>query len=218
MSIKVAFFDCDGTLTKVKSSWEYIHRRLDIWDNNADEYQRLFRAGDIDYAEFCRRDAMLWRGLLLSQVMEIIDEIPYQNGVREVVKSLQEMGIYTVILSTGLSLLVDKVHDDLNFHRSFSNDLVSEDGVLTGEARVNIAYNEKGVFVRNVLSEMGFDAREACAIGDGEGDREMFRAVGLPIGFHPDDTVTPVLKHTIFNGSLHGIVDIIRSYGGQHGD
>lgn len=56
MPIKIVFFDCDGTLTKIKSSWEYIHRRLNIWNNNADKYQALFHSGLIDYDEFCRRD------------------------------------------------------------------------------------------------------------------------------------------------------------------
>ncbi|MCX5802835.1 MAG: hypothetical protein NTU69_04770 [Proteobacteria bacterium] len=49
MPIIIAFLDCDGTLTKVKSSWEYLHRRLGLWKNNADSYQKLFREGEIDY-------------------------------------------------------------------------------------------------------------------------------------------------------------------------
>ncbi len=43
MPIKVVFFDCDGTLTKTKSSWEYLHRRLNLWTKNADAYQAFFR-------------------------------------------------------------------------------------------------------------------------------------------------------------------------------
>ena len=53
MATKIVFLDCDGTLTKVKSSWEYLHRRLELWTENADEYQELFRQGRIDYHEFC---------------------------------------------------------------------------------------------------------------------------------------------------------------------
>ena len=53
MGIKVVFFDCDGTLTAVKSSWQYLHERLGLWDDHAEEFQELFREGKIDYAEFC---------------------------------------------------------------------------------------------------------------------------------------------------------------------
>ena len=45
MPIKVVFFDCDGTLTKTKSSWEYLHRRLNLWTKNADTYQALIPRG-----------------------------------------------------------------------------------------------------------------------------------------------------------------------------
>ena len=75
MVIKAVFFDCDGTFTKVKSSWEYIHRRLNIWNDYADEYQMLFREGKIDYEEFCRKDALLWKGLSVDEVMKIVSSI-----------------------------------------------------------------------------------------------------------------------------------------------
>ncbi len=78
MATRIVFLDCDGTLTTVKSSWEYLHRRLNLWNGNADEYQTLFRQGVIDYREFCRRDALLWRGLSVGDLKSMIGEIPYQ--------------------------------------------------------------------------------------------------------------------------------------------
>jgi phosphoserine phosphatase len=80
MPIKIVFFDCDGTLTKVKSSWEHLHRKLGLWTDKADAYQVLFREGKIDYNEFCRKDAFLWKGLSVDKVNEIVEEIPYQRG------------------------------------------------------------------------------------------------------------------------------------------
>jgi phosphoserine phosphatase len=67
MPIKIVFFDCDGTLTKVKSSWEYLHRRLELWTDKADAYQVLFREGKIDYNEFCRKDAFFGEVCLLRE-------------------------------------------------------------------------------------------------------------------------------------------------------
>lgn len=63
MAIRIVFFDCDGTLTKVKSSWQYLHERLGLWDDHADAFQHRYRAGEIDYEEFCRRDAEPLEGL-----------------------------------------------------------------------------------------------------------------------------------------------------------
>jgi HAD superfamily PSPase-like hydrolase len=126
MGIKVIFFDCDGTLTKVKSSWEYIHRGLGIWENRADEYQRLFRKGLIDYDEFCRRDALLWKGLALGKVMELVNQIPYRAGAKETVSALRGMGVFTAIISTGLSFLVERARAELGIDAAVSNELLTE--------------------------------------------------------------------------------------------
>jgi len=210
--VKIAFLDCDGTLTRVKSSWEYLHRRLEIWDNFADEYQALFRSGAIDYHEFCRRDALLWKGLPVSRVREMVEEIPYHEGSREAVEALRGMGIHTVIISTGLSFLIDRVKNDLGIHMALSNDLLAEDGVLTGDIRINVDYEKKGSLVTNILKELGFTREEACAVGDGEGDTDMFRAVSLPIGFHPPESVLPHVAHASYHDSLMDVIELVRQH------
>jgi phosphoserine phosphatase len=212
VTIKIVFLDCDGTLTKVKSSWEYLHRRLGIWNNNADMYQELFRRGEIDYHEFCRRDALHWKGLSVSRIEEMVNEIPYYEGSAATIKALKASGIFTVIVSTGLSFLVDKVRGELGIDRAFSNHLLSEEGRLTGDIKINVEYEKKGGVVKDILREMGYRRDEACAVGDGEGDRGMFEAVALPIGFDPHDNILPFVKYALNDDSLFDVVKIISQY------
>jgi phosphoserine phosphatase len=208
--IRIAFFDCDGTLTTVKSSWEYLHRRFFLWDNNADHYQKLFREGRIDYHEFCRRDALLWRGLPVANVRAVVAEIPYQEGALEAVQELGQLGIVTVIVSTGLSIVVDRVRAELGIDMAVSNELLVEDGYLTGAARIHVEYEKKGGVIADILGARGLSRQEACAIGDGDGDIDMFRQVSLPIGFRPTESVLPHVRHAFHGNSLEGIVKIIR--------
>lgn len=212
MAIKLVFFDCDGTLTKIKSSWEYVHRKLNIWDEKADQYQALFRAGRISYHEFCRRDALLWRGLPVGRVMEILKDIPYQNDCREMVWALKEKGIHTVILSTGLSLLINRVREELGIDMAFANDLLSDNGYLTGEIRINVDFDKKGPLVEKTLVRMGMARDESCAVGDGEGDTGMFDAVGLPIAFCPENITLGTTRHVVKKRSLLDVVRIV----GEH--
>lgn len=212
MGVRIVFFDCDGTLTKVKSSWEYIHRRLNLWEDNADRFQRLFREGKIDYHQFCVQDALLWRGVPEQTVIEILKEIPYQDGARECVAGLRELGIYTVILSTGISLLVDHVRSDLGIDYALSNEILSHDGLLTGEINIHVHYDRKGESVAGLLREKGVPWKESCAVGDGEGDAGMFESVCVPVGFHPHPNLAPFLKHTICGGSLADLLDIVGGY------
>jgi phosphoserine phosphatase len=184
MATKIVFLDCDGTLTTVKSSWEYLHRRLGLWTEKADEYQVLFRQGTIDYHEFCRRDALLWKGLKLDAVLPILDDITYQPGAADLVRSLKEAGIITVIVSTGLSFLVEKVQRELSIDHIFANELLVSGDELSGNIRINVDYDMKGAIVRTLLRDLAIGFDEASAIGDGEGDRGMFEEVRLPIGFN----------------------------------
>jgi phosphoserine phosphatase len=207
MPIKVVFFDCDGTLTKTKSSWEYLHRRLNLWTKNADTYQALFREGKIDYREFCRRDASLWRGLPVSMVSKLISEISYQENAGGVVGTLKKSGIFTVIISSGLSLLVDRVKNELSVDMAFSNELTSRAGLLTGDIKINVEYNKKGALVREVLDFLGLQKEEASAVGDGDGDKGMFDEVALPIGFvnNGDSPAYPDCT-----GPAHCLDDVVR--------
>jgi phosphoserine phosphatase len=213
MAIRIVFFDCDGTLTTVKSSWEYLHRRLGLWDENADHFQRLFLERKIDYYEFCRRDAALWTGLTIDHVMAIIDEIPYHEGVREVVDLLKKQGIMTVILSTGLSFLVERVRSDLGVDKAISNHLLVQEGLLTGRIRIDIEQDNKGFWVKRILEDARLSPEEAAAVGDGEGDKGMFESVGLRIGYHPQDKILPFLDHVISDdGSFEEVGSILRAH------
>jgi phosphoserine phosphatase len=212
MSIRVVFLDCDGTLTRVRSSWQYLHERLGLWDELADSFQRRFRAGEIGYEEFCRRDAGLWKGLPEEKVRQVLGEIPYHPGVKETMEALRGAGIETIILSTGLSLLVERVREELGITRAIANDLVVEHGVLSGDIRINVDHDHKGYWVRRILDEMGLGKGEAAAVGDGEGDLAMFEEVGLAIGYHPSEAILPALDHALNNGSFTDVLDVLNAY------
>lgn len=209
MAVRIVFLDCDGTLTTVKSSWQYLHERLDLWEENADEYQRLFRAGKISYNEFCARDAALWKGLPTDRIQRILDEIGLNHEVKETIGSLNSAGIETVILSSGLSLLVDRVKNELGIGSALSNELAEKDGVITGEIRINVDHDHKGLWVRKILAEKGLRKEEAAAVGDGEGDVGMFEEVGLAIGYHPSGKILPFLDHALRNGSFAEIIKAV---------
>jgi phosphoserine phosphatase len=211
MGVKVVFFDCDGTLTEVKSSWQYLHERLGLWDENADEYQRLFREGRIDYHEFCRRDAKLWKGLPESRILGIMEEIEYRQGVREAMATLSTAGILTVILSTGLASLVDRAKRDLGMTYAVANELIMEGGVVTGGVRINVDHDRKDLWVRKILKRFGLERDEAAAVGDGEGDLGMFEEVGLTIGCHPNEKIAGIVDHVFHNGSFIDIVEMLKA-------
>jgi phosphoserine phosphatase len=144
----------------------------------------------------------------------MLRDIAYQDGSAEIVGALKKRGVFTVILSTGLSLLVEKVRDDLGIDMALSNELLSGGGHLTGEIRINVDYDKKGHIVDRVLKDLGATREEACAIGDGEGDAGMFEAVGLAIGYHPPGAISRFVDRAIYGETLLDMISIIEDYEG----
>jgi len=181
---KLVVFDLDGTLTRERSIWEYIHIRLGKWYGFAEEYQKQFLAGKISYEEFCERDAQVWKGMKVEELLEIVRTVPFHPGADELIAYLKQKGLKLSVVSSGLSILSNWVHQKYSFDYSVSNDLLHENGVLTGRVKIQVYYDKKAEWVKRILER--FDARpeEVIAIGDSIGDIDMFQMVGFSVAFN----------------------------------
>ena len=183
--IKLIVFDVDGTITQHPSSWQYLHEYLNVWDGNADKYQKRFLAGKISYAEFCRLDACHWKGMSVKKIRDILQNIPYTKNLRRYIPLLKKKRLKLVSISTGLHILSERIKQELDFDDAVANHLLTRRGVLTGEVRVDVSFRGKGTAFRKVLREFGVEPHETICIGDGEGDVPMMRRAGFAIAFDP---------------------------------
>ncbi len=181
---KLVIFDLDGTLTQERSIWEYIHKQLGKWYGFAEAYQNQFLAGKISYEEFCERDAQVWKGMKVDELLEIVKTVPFHPGVDELINHLIQKGLKLLMVSSGLSLLSNWVHEKYGFDYSVSNDLLHENGVLTGKVKIQVYYDKKAEWVEKILKRFGVKPEEAIAIGDSKGDIDMFQMVGLSVSFN----------------------------------
>jgi phosphoserine phosphatase len=181
---KLAIFDLDGTLTQERSIWEYIHKQLGKWFGFAEEYQRQFLAEKISYEEFCERDAQVWEGMRVEELLKIIKTVPFHPGVDELIHYLKQKGLKLSMVSSGLSLLSNWVHQKYGFDYSVSNDLLQENGVLNGKVKIQVYYDKKAEWVKKILNQFEVSPEEVIAIGDSRGDMDMFQMVGYSIAFN----------------------------------
>jgi phosphoserine phosphatase len=181
---KLAVFDLDGTLTQERSIWEYIHKRLGKWYGFAEEYQKQFLTGKISYEEFCRLDAEVWKGMRVHELLEIVKTVPFYHGLDELVRFLKEKRLKLSLVSSGLSVLSDWVHEKYGFDYSVSNDLLHQNGTLTGRVRIQVHYDKKAEWVEKILARFGLTSEESLAIGDSRGDLDMFQRVGFSVAFN----------------------------------
>ena len=181
---KLVIFDLDGTLTQERSIWEYIHKQLGKWYGFAEEYQNLFLAGKISYEEFCERDAQVWKGVRVEELLEIVKVVPFHPGVNELINFLKQKGLKLSMVSSGLSLLTNWVHQRYGFDYSVSNNLLHENGVLTGKVKIQVYFDKKAEWVRKILNQFEVKPEEVIAVGDSRGDIDMFQMVGFSIAFN----------------------------------
>jgi phosphoserine phosphatase len=183
-TFKLVIFDLDGTLTQERSIWEYIHKQLGKWYGFAEEYQRKFLTGEISYDRFCELDAEVWKGMKAEKLLEIVKTVPFQPGADELINYLKNKGLKFAMISSGLSVLTQWVHQRYGFDYSVSNDLLHENGILTGKVKIQVYYDKKAEWVKKILKQFGVKPEEVIAIGDSVGDIDMFQMVGFSIAFN----------------------------------
>jgi phosphoserine phosphatase len=157
---------------------------LGKWYGFAEDYQKQFLSGKISYEEFCERDAKVWKGMKVEELLEIVKTVPFHAGVDELIHYLKQKGLRLALVSSGLSLLSDWVHRKYGFDYSVSNDLLHEDGILTGRVKIQVYFDKKAEWVRKILRKFGVKPEEVIAIGDSRGDMDMFQMVGFSVVFN----------------------------------
>jgi len=190
--IRAVFFDLDGTLVRYagvayESSWGAIGLAAGV-GKEWDELLQRYRGQPDRYPEWVRENAALLRGIPVSKVTAQIFPPPYAPGVREAVGEMRKMGLILGIVSSGVSLVAQRVKEDLGMDFFVANELVVADGVFTGEAVVRVGLGDKLQVVEKEAERLGLELREIAFVGDHTNDIPVLRAVGLGIAYCPKDS------------------------------
>jgi phosphoserine phosphatase len=200
---KFVAFDLDGVLVDTFSSWVWMHKHFGV---NNDHSLYAYQRGEIDYAEFMRRDVALWlekkEDLTIQDVEEILSKVPVIKGAKEVIANLIEQGIQTAIISCGIKVLANRIAEDFGIEIVVANGILAdENGRLTGEGTLEIELANKGKPLLELLEKNGIKKEESAAIGNSYGDASMFKICGLGIAFNPEDDITKESADVIVEGN-----------------
>jgi phosphoserine phosphatase len=178
-------FDMDGVLVEADSSWQFVHRKLNV-DNSRNFTQ--FLDHQISYREFMEKDIDLWGSPSIHQIRSILDEIPLMRNAESTVTRLKKAGCTTAIISSGISLLADRVQQATGIDIVRANKvLANQEGVLTGKVVEVVDLLRKEAVLRNLASEQHTPLQRCAVVGDSIFDIPMFRAAELSIAFNTHD-------------------------------
>lgn len=141
--------------------------------------------GELDFEESLRQRVALLKGLPVSALDEVREDIVLMPGARTLVRTLRRLGYRTAIVSGGFSQITDALAADLGIDHARANELEVRDGVLTGEVIGRVVDREaKAAFLREFADIEGVPRSGTVAIGDGANDLDMIEAAGLGIAFN----------------------------------
>lgn len=198
----------DGVLVDIRSSWLFVHEKLGV--NSVENYNK-YQNKEIDYQEFMRRDITLWGSRTINEIRNILDNVPLMKGIEDTIPELKRKGYQLAIMTAGISLLAERLHERFSFHYVFANRLCSDSqGVLTGEGEVIIELMSKGSFLELFLLNKGIEQQQCIVIGDSHFDVPMFAVAGFSIAFNAsDEIVRKSADITVENKDLRELIPLI---------
>ena len=140
--------------------------------------------GDLDFRQALEERVMMLRGLELSTIKGIAQEVGLSEGAGELMMACRRLGMRTVLVSGGFDLIADVVGAGLGFDRVVSNRLELEDHALSGKVLEPIvtADTKESVLLAECQA-LGIGPDRAIAMGDGANDIVMIKAAGLGVAY-----------------------------------
>ena len=189
-------FDMDSTLIETE-----VIDELAIRAGVGDQVKAITEAamrGEIDFCESFRQRCALLKGLDVSVMQEIAENLPITEGVDRLMRILKKVGFKIAILSGGFTYFGNFLKQKYNIDYVYANELEIENGKLTGNHVGDIVDGKrKAELLRLIAQVENVDIRQTVAVGDGANDLPMISIAGLGIAFHAKPKVKATAKQSI---------------------
>jgi phosphoserine phosphatase len=204
---KLLLADMDSTMIAQES----VHELADFVGKRAEIAASAQRAvhGEVAVAPALRAGVAHFAGIPVGVFDQILTErIHLTAGAEALVKTMRARGAYTVLVSSSFSHFATPVAERIGFDESAANQLLVENGRLTGEVAEPV---HDGTTKRTTLLHLrqmrGLQPIETLAVGDGANDLDMLMEAGLGVGFRPKpmlaERVAARLEHADLTALLY---------------
>ena len=193
---KLVIFDMDGTLLRDRGIF-VIAEKLGFYD----ELLEMFKYKGIDFYQKSIEIATLSKGFSVKEYLEIFRKVPYSNNAEKVVRELKNNNIKTAIATDSYQLLADDLKERLGMDYAFANNLITKDGIITGELELhNKELREdfcsgriysicKSCVLEQLCNDLNISTEEVIAVGDGIVDTGMIKKAGIGIAYRASEKV-----------------------------
>ncbi|MBI5133319.1 MAG: phosphoserine phosphatase SerB [Thaumarchaeota archaeon] len=168
--------------------------------------------GEIPWEEGLLKRVDALRGIDYDKAMKIALNMPIMNGAKEVCQKLKRAGWRLLAVSGGFTIITDRLKDELGLDHIASNELIFQDGKLSG---VDINVNsDKANAVAKVIRQWNEKKEDIVTVVDGANDLKLFDIAGLRVAFNAQDVVKERADVVIDEKDLTLLLGVIEKHYG----
>ncbi len=166
--------------------------------------------GEIDFEQSLRARVALLKGLPVSAISEVQEQILLTPGAKTLVSTLHTLGHTVAVVSGGFIDVIAPLLKELDIKYFKANSLGIENGVLTGEVIGPVIDRAaKAAALREFAVAQSISMDQTIAIGDGANDLDMIAAAGLGIAFNAKPSVKAAADSSISQPYLDSVLYLL---------
>ena len=205
---RLIFFDMDSTLVDMEIVDE-MARRAGVYREVSRITEKAMR-GDFDFEESLIQRVALIKGLAVSELTEIRNNMRLSQGVEELTTTLRWLGYKLGVITGGFDFFSDYLKEKLGFDFAFANKLEIKNGVLTGRiVGPIIDATQKARIVNQTSCDHGILLDQTVVVGDGANDALMLGQAGLGIAYNAKKGVDRAANVSLGRSRLKNILYLL---------
>lgn len=211
---RLALFDMDGVLLNGRFIVSLAERV-----NKSAELGRFLDRSDLAPDERTRKIAGIFAGVPREVFESTAREIPLMPGAVETIVGLRKAGFHVGVITDSFHVASAIVRRRVFADFSFAHLMRFRGGKSTGRVTLAPAMSHpsgckvhkycKVNFLRHCVERLGVEADRILAVGDGENDICLLKAVGFSVAFQPKSpAVAGAAQHTVI-GNLSQLLPVV---------
>jgi len=186
--IKLVVFDLDNVIIDGEAIDEI--SKLKGVEKEISEITEKAMQGEMDFETAIKERVNLLKGVSVKDIKNVVEKIPLMEGAEETIKELKNRGYKIATITGSFDIISNHIKEKLGLDFAYSNILLEEEGLLTGEVEGPLVKGSKADVLKELAEKEDISLDNVAAVGDGANDISMLEAVKLGIAFN----AKPALK------------------------